>query len=266
VDAMTSPKTVAEALAFATRYWDTNERTSSRGPNMMPIRADRCASILGRSKRLSALGPSDGTRLLGELRRAGLARSSVASYYAAGRRMLGLSGVSTVAWPKAPTAPRKLRPPVEEPRVRSLIADLEERGWPETARLVAFLWDTGCRVDVEALRGEKELHGELLRVVGKQGHERMIPYAGTAAEATFCGLTYEGHLRRIKVTGTDIRPHDLRRAFVKRAYEGSGKDIRVAQVLAGHSDPGTTAGYIGVSEAELRGALQCKEELSDALR
>lgn len=251
------PATISEALAHATRYWETNERRDARGPNMMPIRAGRCADILGRSRKVSSLSPADGTKLLGKLREGGLARSSVASYYSAGKRMLALAGVSCVGWPKAPTVPRKVRKPTLKDEVDSLVEALRERGWNDTANLILFMWYTGARVDVEALRRgawETTPRGTIL-FTGKGGHQREVPVTVPQLASAFQGLTYEGHLRRIKATGTPLRPHDLRRAFVKRAYEGSGKDIRVAQVLAGHSDPGTTAGYIGVDMAELRRAL-----------
>lgn len=256
-------ETVRDALQAAARYWDANEVTlSRRGCNMMPIRAQRCASILGTSSPLTKLGPSDGARLLVGLRESGLGRSSVSNYYAAGRRMLALSGVSTVAWPKAPTPPRKVRPAICPTQVQSLIDWLNAKGWGDTAALAVLMRDTGLRVEVEALNGLWEAgEGRLTVESGKGGHGRVIPYRGPEREPLRAsgGITYEGHLRRWKVAcrelGISILPHDLRRAFVKRVYEGSGKDLRVAQVLAGHSDPGTTAGYIGVDWSELEGAL-----------
>jgi site-specific recombinase XerD len=145
---------------------------------------------------------------------------------------------------------------VTDAQIEQLLEDLEAQGWEDTAALVRLMRDTGLRVEVEALRGNWEAQGGRLVVkAGKGGHGRVVPYEGPEVGA-LQGLTYEGHLRRIKATGSPIRPHDLRRAFVKRVYERSGKDIRVAQVLAGHADPGTTAGYIGVDWDELSRATQ----------
>lgn len=251
------PITIADALTAATRYWGANEGNHGRGPNMMPIRAGRCASILGLSRKLSTLGAPDGASLLVGLRSSGLARSSVASYYGAGRRMLALSGLPCTDWPKAPTAPRKVLQPVDHGEVLRLIADLEAKGWSDTASLVRLMLDTGLRVEVEALRGDWSVdaaEGRLTVHAGKGGHGRVVPYRGNLS-GPLSGITYEGHLRRIKSTGTHLRPHDLRRAFIKGAYERSGKDIRVAQVLAGHADPGTTAGYIGVDFGEMERAV-----------
>lgn len=254
------PLTVADALTSATRYWEANESTRGRGPNMMPIRAGRCADLLGRSRKVASLTAADGASLLVGLRSSGLSRTSVSSYYAAGRRMLALSGHQCVGWPKAPSPARKVREGVSAAEIEALVDELEARGWSDTADLVRLMRDTGLRVEVEALRGDWSVTrteagaGRLVVHSGKGGHGRVIPYSGPEREA-LRGITYEGHLRRIKATGSHIRPHDLRRAFVKRVYEGSGKDIRVAQVLAGHADPGTTAGYIGVNFEEMRRAV-----------
>lgn len=248
------PSTVADALAKATHYWETNERRQSRGVNMMPLRAARCADILGRSRKLRSLDAGDGADLLVGLRKGGLARSTVGSYYAAGRRMLSLSGVHTEGWPKAPTPERRVKEPTTDGQIADLLDRLEAEGWNDTADLVRFMRDTGARVDVEALNGDLSCDGRRLLIRGgKGGHDRVVPYSGNTPPQR--GLTYEGHLRRIKATGSPVRPHDLRRAFVKRAFEGSGNNIRVAQALAGHSDPGTTAGYIGVSFDEMERAL-----------
>lgn len=256
------PTTVADALNLACRYWDVNDGRGrgSRGPNMMPIRATRAAGILGLSRKLRSLRADDGARLLSGLRMGGLSRSSVASYYAAARRMLALSGYSCVDWPKAPTPPRKQRQPVTSEEVARCIDALRDHGWDDTAELVELMRDTGLRVEVEALRGDWQARGGRLEVeAGKGGHARTIPYRGPHA-GPLEGLTYEGHLRRIKIAAAeagvpDLRPHDLRRHFVKRVYDRSGKDLRVAQVLAGHADPSTTASYVGVSFEELEHAV-----------
>jgi integrase len=216
----------------------------------------------GMGRKLSSLKPEDGTEILRGLALS-LSRSSTASYYAAFRRMLALSGVSTVDWPKAPKAPRKVKAPVEASKVLLLIETLIANGWGNTAQLIRAMQATGMRVEVEALSGGLQMKEGMLRIeAGKGGHERLIPTKAdievdtSITEKRYGGLTYEGHLRRIntccKALGICIKPHDLRRMYVKDVYEANGKDIRVAQVLAGHADPGTTAGYIGVDYGALK--------------
>lgn len=258
--------TLGEALATASRYWEANDRSHSRrssgGCKMMPIRAQRCVDILGGPKRaLSSLTPSDGTKLLTELGRE-LSRSSVASYYAAGRRMIALAGgPSTALWPKPPKVPRVVREPVKASDAEALMAGLLERGWGDTAELIRVLMATGMRVEVEALSGPLgERQGMLHIEAGKGGHGRLVPNCGHVHKGEiggrYGGLTYEGHLRRVHTVcadkGLSLLPHDLRRAYAKRVYEDNGKDLRTAQVLLGHADPGTTAGYIGVDYAAIR--------------
>lgn len=250
---MNKPDTVASALSFASSYWEQNEQTNTRRRgrhNAMVARASLCAQLLGLSRKLHSLGPQDGASLLTSLRqKGGLSRSSVATYYAAGKRMIELAGGSTRAWPKAPTPPRKIpKQAISAQDIDTLLSDLEAKGWHDTADLVRLMRDTGLRVEVEALRGDWEVsqQGNRLRVLsGKGGHGREIPYSGPE-RGPLEGITYEGHLRRIKAVGSPIRPHDLRRYFIEQTYHRTGKDLRLAQVLAGHASPSTTAGYIGI--------------------
>lgn len=255
--------TLSNALADASRYWNQNERTSSgcRGGGQMPLRAARCVSLLGGScRKLSTLGPRDGAQLLVSLSKAGLSRASVQSYYGAALRMLNLAGVSTLAWPKPPTPPRKVRQGVPPDKVDALIEGLRARGWDDTADWAALMRDTGMRAEVEALRGQWHKAGSRIEVTsGKGGHARVIPYRGQE-DGPIGGLTYEGHLRRWKLVAEeigagDLRPHDLRRGFAARVYHNSGKDLRVTQALLGHADIATTAGYIGVDEEALINAI-----------
>ena len=48
-------------------------------------------------------------------------------------------------------------------------------------------------------------------------------------------------------------PHDMRRAYATHLLE-DGVGIRVVQVLLGHADPRTTAGYLSVSAEVVRKA------------
>ena len=81
------PSTVKDALSTATAYWDANEGTRTRSPGLMQARGLRCAEVLGLGRKLSSLSPLDGAKLLVKLKEGGLSRSSVATYYAAGKRM-----------------------------------------------------------------------------------------------------------------------------------------------------------------------------------
>ena len=48
-----------------------------------------------------------------------------------------------------------------------------------------------------------------------------------------------------------VHPHDLRRTYARRCYDG-GMDILAIQQNLGHADHKTTLGYIGVSDGDSR--------------
>lgn len=269
--------TLAEVLSTARRYWEAKGASS----RMMPIRAEKCADLLGatpehpnrkgwpRSVPFETVGPSIGTGLLTELSKQGLSKSSQASYYAAFRRALALSGISTEGWPSGPTPARRVRDPLSVEHVLALREWMNERGWSETAGLIHVLNYTGMRVAEEALNPvawQADLFKNQLRVTGKGGHERVIPVRDAAKLVSLLrlarGVSYSAHLKRwtkgVADLGIDSKlptPHSIRHLFATRAYAKSGKNIRVVQELLGHADPGTTARYIGVDMEELREAI-----------
>jgi len=50
-----------------------------------------------------------------------------------------------------------------------------------------------------------------------------------------------------------VTPHDLRRTYARRLYEG-GLDVVAIQQNLGHADLKTTLGYIGTLDADRRRA------------
>lgn len=256
--------TLADALTLASTFW------AAKGPSsrMMPIRAGLCVDLLGADLSLSKLGPAQGTTLLTFLAERGLQRSTQGTYYAAFRRMLALSGVSTEGWPKAPTKPRRVRDPLAEDDCLRLYHWFATHGYPETADLINVLLQTGMRVEVEALAAEAvQAHGGHLKVTGKGGHERIIPVSDTSILARLISarrVPYDTHLSRwnkglaaLGITSRKPTPHAVRHLFATKAYERSQRNLRAVQELLGHADIKTTAGYIGVDMDTLRHATGC---------
>ena len=128
------------------------------------------------------------------------------------------------------------------------------------------------RVEVEALsydawklhttssRGEGGQHG-YLKVVGKGGHERLIPISSrfykwlednTLSILEMRRLSYSAHLKQWNAACERAgfprenwpTPHDLRRDYAHRVYEGSNSDLVLVQRLLGHASPKTTSEYI----------------------
>lgn len=257
-------ETLASAYAKACAYWDSLGTASK----MMALRANVGVQILGGSRKLSTLTPADGTAILVGLSQRGLSRVTAASYYAAIKRMVALSGGSTLNWPKAPKAPRKVRnveaQGVDFPKLLSLQSDLTARGYESTAFLVQLLMGTGMRVDVEALdwkAWEVLPERQAMRITGKGGHQREIPVARDLLKAlqdrqalvtSMKRVPYNTHYKRLKLVTDEVGFHDVRRWYATKAYRNSGKDLRVVQELLGHADVSTTANYVGVSMEDLR--------------
>ena len=62
-----------------------------------------------------------------------------------------------------------------------------------------------------------------------------------------------------KKAGVQLSAHDLRRHFATE-LNALGVDIRTAQQLMGHSNVGTTQGYIGLPPEAARAAIQLRQE------
>jgi integrase/recombinase XerD len=188
---------------------------------------------------------------------------------------------------------------VESPRgwkklPRFLSADEVERllAHPDRARpaglrdalLLELLYDCGLRVsELVGLRLDSvDLESWTLRVRGKGGKDRLVPFGEAARETLvaylegargasrraagnphlFPGLR-GGHLTRQRawqvvashLRGAGIRraisPHSLRHSFATHLLD-NGADLRAVQLLLGHADISTTQIYTHLSRERLR--------------
>ena len=199
---------------------------------------------------------------------------------------------AAIRTPKHPKhLPRHLRPG----EVENLI-EQPEGSEPLTLRDRAFLellYASGLRVGelVSLDWDDLDLTGRVLRVLGKGGKERMVPFGKPAAEALRAWRAASASLRPEGPTGarepepvflnarggrlTDrsvrrlldryadaaklppgIHPHTLRHTFATHLLEG-GADLRAIQELLGHSSLGTTQKY---THLELERLLQVYRE------
>jgi len=223
--------------------------------------------------------------------RSGLARTSQGRALSAVRGLLRYGvreGVLTanpahgVKTPKAPkTLPRHLRPGEIETVIEA--AGTSDREAPELDHrdqaLLELLYATGLRVGelVSLDWPDLDLSARVLRVLGKGGKERMVPF-GRPAEAALRAWLSDWEEVRSRAAGNDpaaepvflnhrggrltarsvrrvvdraveagavasgVHPHTLRHTFATHLLE-AGADLRSIQELLGHSSLSTTQRY-----------------------
>lgn len=269
--------TLSEALTEAQTYWG-----NAKSGRVQHTRAATIVRDLGwLDREVDTLRVPDGVRVLTWLRDEGYSSESIHAYYASFKRVIALAGYGglIVGWPSPPPKPRKSkREPISEADIAALIGWFRTKGYGPTADLACVLWGTGLRVDREALgrdalafTSDPAAAYDVLQVTGKGGHERVIPVVDPCARQVLGDparmeairrVPYVTHLKRWNVglvacgiTSKKATPHAVRHAYITNAHKKSGGNLALAQSLAGHSDPATTARYIAVDIADMAGAL-----------
>lgn len=187
---------------------------------------------------------------------------------------------------EAPRLGRPLPKSLSEADVEALL-DAPELETPEGQRdrcMLELLYATGLRVSelVGLTADQISLTQGLVRVVGKGGKERLVPMgdeaatwvqrfagdgrvqllAGRGCNAFFptrrgAGMTRQAFWYRIKkhaqIAGiqASLSPHTLRHAFATHLIN-HGADLRVVQLLLGHSSLSTTQIYTHVARERLK--------------
>jgi integrase/recombinase XerD len=186
---------------------------------------------------------------------------------------------------ESPKLARKLPDSLSEDDIDRLLSEPNEED-PIECRdkaMLELLYATGLRVsELVGLTMEQiSLRQGLVRIVGKGGKERLVPlgelavtevesylkYArtellkGKQSDVLFPSkraqqMTRQTFWHRIKLyalranIATAISPHTLRHAFATHLLN-HGADLRVVQLLLGHSDLSTTQIYTHVATARL---------------
>lgn len=180
---------------------------------------------------------------------------------------------------RGPRLPRKLVSflPIDEAMV---LMDATPPGHPSRARdsaVLELLYATGLRVSELAGLDLDDLDcsERTVRVLGKGGKERIVPYGSRAAGALDAHLACRGALRgplfanrrggRLTVRSIHsivrrsaaacgitrrVSPHTLRHTFATHLLD-AGADLRMIQELLGHSRLSTTQRYTHVSADQL---------------
>lgn len=186
----------------------------------------------------------------------------------------------------APKLPRGLPKTLTEADVESLIAapDIETALGLRDRAMLEILYASGLRVtELVTLKPSQVSHDMgVVRVIGKGSKERLVPlgeealhwlarYQSEARAALLSGrtsadlfvtvrgsaMTRQAFWALIKryaaraALGKPISPHTLRHAFATHLLN-HGADLRVVQLLLGHSDISTTQIYTHVARERLK--------------
>jgi integrase/recombinase XerD len=187
---------------------------------------------------------------------------------------------------EAPKLGRPLPKSLTEAEVEALLEapGIEDPEGERDRVMLEVLYATGLRVSelVGLTLDQVELQRGLVRVIGKGGKERLVPLGeealdwlrrflaggrglllnGQLCSALFptrrgTGMTRQAFWYRIKKHALtagirrSISPHTLRHAFATHLLD-HGADLRVVQMLLGHSDLSTTQIYTHVAQERLR--------------
>ncbi len=278
-----------------------------RGVSPHTVRAysadlERFLSFLGEflGKEPHDLTPGDPDALavrsfLAHLGRSGVGRQTQARALSTVRGLLkfacreGVIAENPAASVRTPKQPQKLPRHLRPGEIESLIeaASGDEPLELRDRAILELLYATGLRVSelVSLDRADLDLEGRFLRVLGKGGKERMVPFGRLAADAlrswygAWQGVrsssededhdpVFLNHLgsrlsdrsvRRILDKYTDraalargVHPHTLRHTFATHLLEG-GADLRAIQELLGHSSLSTTQKYTHLDVDRLLG-------------
>ena len=198
----------------------------------------------------------------------------------------GKSAVDPTLRIEAPTLPRRLPKTLTEADVENLIAapDVDAPLGLRDKAMLETLYASGLRVsELVTLKTVQVSHDMgVVRVIGKGSKERLVPLgeealqwlrrymeegrpailAGKMTDDLFVtprgsAMTRQAFWQLIKryaaraALGKPISPHTLRHAFATHLIN-HGADLRVVQLLLGHSDISTTQIYTHVARERLK--------------
>ncbi|ONG11482.1 site-specific tyrosine recombinase XerD [Klebsiella pneumoniae] len=219
---------------------------------------------------LASVGSDDLQALLAERQSGGYKATSTARLLSAVRRFFQhlyrekIRPDDPSALLASPKLPQRLPKDLSEAQVERLLqAPLVEQ--PLELRdkaMLEVLYATGLRVSelVGLTMSDISLRQGVLRVVGKGNKERLVPLGEEAVLWVENYLEYgrpwllNGVKHYAVLAGIDsekLSPHVLRHAFATHLLN-HGADLRVVQMLLGHSDLSTTQIYTHVATERLR--------------
>jgi len=252
--------------------WLTNENDKSLAD---VVEADISAYLAARVSGRVAMRPSTQSRLLSSLKR--LYRHSL---------LKGKVTADPTIRLDAPKQAQRFPKTLSEPDVEALLAapDTSNAGGLRDRAMLELIYACGLRVSelVGVKQSHLDLNAGVIRVLGKGAKERLVPLgeeaiawldkyqlearteilSGRSSDYLFVTTRGECMTRQTfwhllkrhaskAVPGKLLSPHTLRHAFATHLLN-HGADLRVLQLLLGHSDISTTQIYTHVANERLK--------------
>lgn len=181
-----------------------------------------------------------------------------------------------------PRMEKKLITPLSMDQVRKLLAGLNQKYFPYHTvwTVMVLLLDTGLRVsEVINLRMDRiDFQAGVLRVMGKGGREREVPFGATSKQALWNYMARRGEVpdqnilfvnrfggklcriwvqqamrflgRRVGIQGVRVSPHTLRHTFAIN-YIRNGGDAFSLQRILGHSSLDMVKLYVSLADQDV---------------
>jgi integrase/recombinase XerD len=194
-------------------------------------------------------------------------------------KLEGLTESDPTEWIESPRGWKRLPTYLSSEEVEKILGnpDLNRPSGLRDALILELLYDCGLRVsELAALKVEDlDMEAWLIRVKGKGGKERFVPFGEEAREVLDRYLEeagrapyllpgrFGGHLTRqgiwkivkryLRLSGItkEVSPHTLRHSFATHLLN-NGADLRAVQMMLGHADISTTQIYTHLSQERLK--------------
>lgn len=177
---------------------------------------------------------------------------------------------------------KKLIRPLSAEQVRALLAGLDQKWFPYHTvwTLMVLILDTGLRISevIELRLDQIDFPAGVLRVMGKGGKERQVPFGATSKQALWNYMARRGEVpdqgllfvnrfggklcriwvqqtmrflaRRVGITGVRVSPHTLRHTFAIN-YVRNGGDAFSLQRILGHSSLDMVKIYVSLADQDV---------------
>lgn len=181
-----------------------------------------------------------------------------------------------------PRMEKKLIRPLSQDQVRLLLAGINQKLFPYHTvwTVMVLILDTGLRISevIDLRKDQIDFHSGVLRVMGKGGKERQVPFGTTAKQALWNYMARRGDVpdqdllfvnryggklcriwvqqamrflgRRVGIQGVRVSPHTLRHTFATN-YIKNGGDAFSLQRILGHSTLDMVKIYVSLADQDV---------------